>query len=55
MNTGNKYMEQLNNPLVNYHIILAAIESYIPEIDPDTVTIYYFKERKWQLFLEDDV
>lgn len=54
IDTNTSVTEQLPSSVLHYETILELIESYNPEIDTETISLYLKKLEGWEMFLEDD-
>ena len=46
--------QELCSPFLNYKLIVDLIETYYPQVDLQTLTIYYFRYSKWLFLLDND-
>ena len=54
IDTNTSVTEQLSSSVLHYETIIDLIESYNPEIDTETISLYLKKLKGWEMFLEDD-
>ena len=55
IDTNASVTEQLSSSVLHYETIIELIESYNPEIDTETISLYLKKLKGWEMFLEDDI